>query len=90
MSMGTPEPLITLAEYRLTGTAASYERAITALAERVEREGLAGVETYRFHANARAGTAAAIIAYEDSETWAKHHELVAGGMSTRACRRPSS
>ena len=77
MSDSTLDRLVTVTEYELATSASAYEEAITALSARTEREGLAGVVTYRFYIGAEGTDAGAVITYEDSATWLRHHQMVA-------------
>lgn len=65
------ETLTILNTYTLTGSAGAFRSAISALAERVEREGH-GVQAYRFFVNETAGTARALVEYETAADWAAH------------------
>ena len=62
-------------EYELADTADAFVEAITALADRTEREGHPGVLGYRFYVNRAEQTAGAVIPYEDAGAWRAHHPV---------------
>ncbi|MGY3437732.1 MULTISPECIES: hypothetical protein [unclassified Marinovum] len=70
----TSDTLTILNTYALTGSADAFRSAISALAERVEREGHHGVQAYRFFVNEAAGTARAVIEFDSSEAWVGHRD----------------
>lgn len=61
--------------YTLKASAAEFSAAISALAQRVEREGEPRVLAYRFWVNEGAGTARAIIDYATPGAWIGHHDI---------------
>ena len=72
MSKASERMIINVNEYELVDTAEAYAEAITALAERTEREGHPGVLSYRFYVNEGKGTAGATIVYADADAWVAH------------------
>jgi len=74
--MTLAERIININEYRLVGTADDYTAAISAIAERVEREGHPGVLGYHFYLNEAGGTAGAAIIYADAQAWLEHHQML--------------
>jgi quinol monooxygenase YgiN len=72
----TPEAqVIQINEYELVGTPDAFVEAITALADRTEREGHPGVLSYRFYVNRSERTAGAVIRYADADSWLAHHQM---------------
>ena len=70
--------------YRLKGSAEAFTFAITALANRVEREGERGLLSYRFWVNEADGTARAVIDYATPQAWIGHHEISMGWPEMKA------
>ena len=64
--------------YDLKQSAEDFRAAISALAARVEREGHAGVLSYRFFLSEVAGQARAVIDYADPDAWMGHHHIAMG------------
>ena len=64
--------------YRLKGTAAQFQAAITLLADRVQREGHRGIQSYQFYVNGDENTARAVIDYENAAAWIGHHDIAMG------------
>ena len=67
--------VIQVNEYELADTADAFVEAITALADRTERDGHPGVLGYRFYVNYAEQTAGAVIQYEDADAWLAHHQM---------------
>ena len=64
--------------YILKQSAADFRIAISALSARVDREGHAGVLSYRFFVSEDAGQARAVIDYADASAWMGHHHIAMG------------
>lgn len=64
--------------YVLKQSAAQFRAAISALSARVEREGHAGVQSYRFFLSEAEGQARAVIDYADASAWMGHHHIAMG------------
>lgn len=67
--------LTVLNRYTLRQTPADFCAAISALAERVQAEGHAGVISYRFYVNEAEGQARAVVDYADAAAWIGHHKI---------------
>ena len=67
--------IVQVNEYDLTDTAEAFVDAISALAERTEREGHTGVLGYQFFVDRIDGKAGAVIQYEDATAWLAHHRI---------------
>ena len=61
--------------YILKGTAAEFQAAIEMLADRVNREGHLGIQSYRFYVNNDEQSARAVIDYENAAAWIGHHDI---------------
>ncbi|MDZ4085787.1 MAG: hypothetical protein U1E69_03190 [Tabrizicola sp.] len=70
--------------YRLKASAEAFTFAITALANRVEREGERGLLSYRFWVNEADGTARAVIDYATPQAWIGHHDISMGWPEMKA------
>jgi hypothetical protein len=70
--------LIQISDYELTVDVHEFTEAATALADRVEQDGLDGLTRYCFYLDEETRTAGAVIVFRDPKTWADHHQLVAG------------
>ena len=70
--------LTVLNNYELRQGPEAFERAIIALAKRVEAEGHPGVLSYRFFVNPAENSAQVVIDYEDPGAWIGHHEIAMG------------
>jgi quinol monooxygenase YgiN len=73
--MTTASGIIQVTEYELADTAETYIDAISALADRTDREGHPGVLGYQFYVNRTENTAGAVIQYADSDAWLAHHRM---------------
>lgn len=79
------EPQLTVLNvYRLNGSVAQFEAAISALVARVRAEGHRGVLSYRFFGNATENLARAVIDYETPDAWIGHHDISMGWPEMRA------
>ena len=67
--------IVQVNEYDLTDTAEAFVDAISALAERTEREGHTGALGYQFFVNRDEGTAGAVIQYADAAACLAHHQI---------------
>jgi hypothetical protein len=76
--------------YELKGTPEEFERAVRALAKRVEAEGHPGLLSYRFFVNAPESRARAVVEYEGPDAWIGHHELSMGWPEMRALHAAAS
>ena len=66
--------LTVLNRYELTGGAAAFRAATSALAARVEAQGEPGIVGYRFYANAEGTEGRAVVDYATPAAWIGHHE----------------
>lgn len=67
--------LIVQNTYRLKTDARTFELAIGRLVDRVERDGVEGVLSYRFYSNPMDTSARGIIEYRDPNAWIGHHDI---------------
>jgi hypothetical protein len=67
--------VIQVNEYELVDTPDTFVAAISALADRTDREGHPGVLGYRFYVNRAEQTAGAVIRYADAGSWVAHHQI---------------
>jgi hypothetical protein len=72
--------------YRLLAGRADFVAAVTALARRVEAEGHAGVQSYRFFAPDGGEDARVVVRYRDAGAWIGHHDLAMGWPEMAAFR----
>ena len=71
-----PEAHLTiLNHYTLTASTAEFRIAIKLLADRVHREGHAGIQSYQFYVNSDENSARAVIDYEHAAAWIGHHDI---------------
>lgn len=64
-----------ITEYELVDTPEAFVAAISALADRTEREGHGGVLGYQFYVDRETLTAGAVIQYADAAAWVAHHQM---------------
>ncbi len=67
--------VVQVTEYELVDTPEAFVTAISALADRTEREGHPGVLGYQFYVNRDEQTAGAVIQYADAAAWIAHHQM---------------